>query len=157
MSVAVSLAIVISGCGPDSDGEVGGGTGSFEVIATQRRADPPGGTDIDGVQVAVFTSQEELDSAWPDWEPLATDPPSVDGLDTDRSVVLLWARDHPVRVTGATMEEGSLVIEGTREVPGPGCFTTDEVTGWTTVVAVQAVPSQPRDPTLDVSSETIDC
>ncbi len=161
-TVAALVLAVVPGCGTDSDtgtgeGTVSGEDVSYEVLTTGRRSEAPGGEEINGVQAAVITSQAELDAEWPSWEPLGTDVPAVDGLGTEQSLVLLWAPDHPVRVSDAAVEDGRAVIEGVREVPGEDCAVTAEVTGWTTVVVMDAVPSTPEDPNLKIEQETLDC
>lgn len=159
--VAVASLLLLGGCGtgrgPAEDGRSRDRGVDFDVEATQRRAEAPGGQDIDGVQVVVITSQEELDSEWPRWEPLGTEDVSVAGLGTMQSLVMLWAAGRPVRVTAVRIKEGRPVVEGLREVPGEGCVTTQEVTGWTTIVVVGTVPSRPDSPELAIEERPVDC
>jgi hypothetical protein len=152
--------LLLTGCG--SDPEPGSDTGSTEGVTfhatTGRRTDAPGAEDFDGVQATVITSQAELDEQWADWEPLGADQPPVEGLGTERSVVLMWAPDHPVGVTNVGLDDGgSVVVSGVREVPGDDCATTAEVTGWTTVVVIEAVPEDPDEPIIEVEQEQVDC
>jgi uncharacterized protein (DUF433 family) len=63
--------------------------------------------------------------------------PSVDGLGTDRIVVLVWSDRHDARVDRVVLDDGGLRVEVTRELPGDGCSSTAEVTAWTTVAAVE--------------------
>ncbi len=166
--LALAVLAVLVGCGDQTDTGTGpAGTGpadsgsqeqnSFEVLTTGRLAEAPGGEEFDGVHATVLVSEAELDTEWPNWKPLGAKMPTIDGLGTDRSLVLLWAEDHPVRVSHVTTEDGRLVVEGTREIPGEGCSTTQEVTGWTTVVSTDTVPSEPDDLSLRIDEETIDC
>ncbi len=69
----------------------------------------------------------------PEQEPV----PSVDGLGTDRIVVLVWSDRHDARVDRVVLDDGGLRVEVIRELPGDGCSSTAEVTAWTTVAAVE--------------------